>query len=426
LVCGSTTLDKFDFWFFIMTLFRAEAINHRADRLSGDVAIAVPVAWQWISFVIFGGIIAGVIFLSLAEYARVETATGTIVPDAGVSAVMPMRSGVITRLSARDGQDVRAGAVLAAIRAEEDSASGLSTGAQIQVAIAQKDVSLTVQSRAAIEAAQAQVSQLAEQRAGLSAEIAELESQMQLQRALVESARKDLERVKGIAERGFVSGRDLQNREELLLSRQQGLAQLGQTLAARRASMAEAGRSAAQVAAQARVQSASLAATRAEVAQQAANASGSRSYVLRAPVAGRVTALTARVGQPVNPQSPLMSIVPTGSVLRAELAVPTAAIGFVKPGQHVRLAIDAFPYQRYGTVTGTVITVASSAVTRQAQNGNTIAIYPVTVALDRMNVMAFGRNEALLPGMSLSARIITEKQSLLEWLFEPLYAVRQR
>jgi membrane fusion protein len=43
-----------------------------------------------------------------------------------------------------------------------------------------------------------------------------------------------------------------------------------------------------------------------------------------------------------------------------------------------------------------------------------------------MNVAAFGRNEALIPGMTLSARIVTEKQSLLEWLFEPLYAVRQR
>ena len=407
-------------------MFRSEVINHRADRLSGDVTIAVPIAWQWIGFVIFGGIVAGVIFLSLAGYARVETATGTIVPDAGVSAVMPMRSGVISSLSVRDGQDVKEGMVLAEIRAEEDSASDISIGAQVQVAIAQKDASLSLQSIAAIAASQAQVSQLAEQRVGLSAEIAQLEAQINLQRVLVDSARRDLERVRNIAERGFVSGRDLQNREELLLSRQQGLAQLGQTLAARRASLAEAGRRATKVAAQARVQSASLAATRAEVAQQAANASGSRAYVLRAPVAGRVTALTARVGQPVNAQSPLMSIVPAGSVLRAELAVPTAAIGFVKPGQAVRLAVDAFPYQRFGTVTGKVITVANSAVTRQTANGSTIAVYPVAVSLDRVRVKAFGRDEVLVPGMTLNARIVTEKQSLLEWLFEPLYAVRQR
>lgn len=407
-------------------MFRAEAVNHNSDRLSGDVVIAVPLSWQWIGFVLFGGIIAGVIFLSLARYARVETASGTVVPDAGVSVVMPMRSGVISSLYVRDGQEVKAGTELAAIRAEEDSASRLSPGAQIQAAIVQQDASLSLQSKAVIAASQAQMSQLAEQAAGLSGEIAQLEAQIDLQRVLVNSARNDLERVKGIAERGFVSGRDLQNREELLLSRQQGLAQLGQTLAARRASLAETGRSTTQVAAQARVQTANLAATRAGVAQQAANAAGARSYVLRAAVSGRVTALTARVGQTANPQLPLMTIVPAGSVLRAELLVPTAAIGFVKPGQEVRLAIDAFPYQRFGAITGKVVTKATSVVSIQTNGSTTIAAYPVTVSLDQTRVKAFGRNEALLPGMTLNARIITEKQSLLKWLFEPLYAVKKR
>lgn len=65
--------------------------------------------------------------------------------------------------------------------------------------------------------------------------------------------------------------------------------------------------------------------------------------MLRAPIAGRVTALTARVGQPPSPQSQLMAIAPIGAKLRAELAVPSAAISFVKPGQEVRLTIDAFP-----------------------------------------------------------------------------------
>ena len=180
------------------------------------------------------------------------------------------------------------------------------------------------------------------------------------------------------------------------------------------------------MAAQSRVQGASLAATRAQVAGQAANAAGARSYVLRAPVAGRVTALTARIGQPANAQVPLMAIVPAGSVLRAELAIPSSAIGFIKPGQAVRLAIDAFPYQRFGTVNGKVLTVSASAISRTGPNGAVFAVYPVTVALDQFGVEAFGRREPLISGMTLTARIVTEQQSLLEWLFEPLYAVRRR
>ena len=171
---------------------------------------------------------------------------------------------------------------------------------------------------------------------------------------------------------------------------------------------------------------AGLEAIRAQVAQQAASTAASRSYVLRAPVAGRVTALTARLGQGVSPQSQLMAIVPSGARLTAELAVPSAAMGFVKPGQEVRLALDAFPYQRFGTVKGRVRTVPSSTINAPASNGATIAVYPVIVDIEAPKIFAYGRDEPLVAGMNLTARIITERQSLLEWLFEPLFAVRRR
>jgi membrane fusion protein len=106
--------------------------------------------------------------------------------------------------------------------------------------------------------------------------------------------------------------------------------------------------------------------------------------------------------------------------------VPSAAIGFVKPGQEVRLALDAFPYQRFGTVKGRVRTVPSSTINAPASNGATIAVYPVIVDIEAPKIFAYGRDEPLVAGMNLTARIITERQSLLEWLFEPLFAVRRR
>lgn len=407
-------------------MFRTQALKGNRNRLSGDVAIAVPISWQGIGSLICSGAALGLLFVSLATYSRVETVTGSITPDAGISTIVPTRTGVTAALAVKDGQMVSAGAELATIRTEEDGNGAQSPAAMVQAAIAQQDDSLAAQSDASKASAQAQTSQHTAQRSGLLVEIAQLQSQIGVQHALIMSAQKDLDRARVIAERGFISGRDLQVREETLLSRQQGLAQLEQALAAKRAALAENERSAAQISAQARAQAASLAATRAQVAQQAASTAGARSYVLRAPIAGRVTALTARVGQPASPQSQLMAIVPTGAKLRAELAVPSAAIGFVKPGQDVRLAIDAFPYQRFGTVTGTVQTVAASAINAQGPNGTTIAVYPVTVALKQSAIRAYGRSEPLVSGMSLTARIVTEKQSLLQWLFEPLFAVRNR
>lgn len=407
-------------------LFRTEVMQRKKDRLSGDVAIAIPMPWQFIGYLIFGGLLVAIIFLSLASYARVETVAGVVVPDKGVAAIIPTRSGVISEILVDDGDTVAKGETLVDIRAEEDSSSGLSAAALTEQAIAQQDASLIAQMDAASRSAAAQRSQIAVQAAGLRSEIDQLESQIILQQTLVNSAKDDLERARDVADRGFISQRDMRAREDTYLSRQQQMSQLRQSLTSRRATLAELSNSATNIAAQAESQAANIAASRAQVAQQAASNKGARSYALTAPIAGKVTALTMRGGQRVGPQTSIMTIIPEGATLRAELNVPSQAIGFVKAGQKVRLAIDAFPYQRFGTVTGAIKTVATSAVSQQTPNGSVISVYPVIVELEKAEIVAFGRNEALVPGMSLTARIVTENQSLIEWLFEPLFAVQKR
>ena len=178
--------------------------------------------------------------------------------------------------------------------------------------------------------------------------------------------------------------------------------------------------------AQADAQAANLLALRAQLAQQSAAALNSRSYVLRAPFDGKVAAITTRAGQPAMSQQPIVSIVPDGSQLRAELAVPSKAIGFVKIGQEVRIAIDAFPYQRFGTLKGRIVAISESAIILGRGGPEAKAIYPVVVELESQHVAAFGSEYTLVPDMTLTARIVTDNQTLLEWLFEPLFAVRKR
>ncbi|MHA6317620.1 HlyD family secretion protein [Altererythrobacter sp. CAU 1778] len=407
-------------------MFREAAVRNTNSSISGSTRIDVPIQWQLIGYFILLCLIIALVFLTFAKYSRVEIALGAITPDKGISTILPTRAGTVVDFAVREGQRVHAGDLLAQIRTETDSSQNLTSSERIQRAIARQDASLASQMDATNAAASAQQSQLAAQQAGLRSEISQIESQITIQENLIETAQADLSRAQEVAERGFISQRDLQVREETLLARQQGLSQLNQSLSAKRSALTESERSSALIAAQSRAQSADLAAARAQVGQQAASAEGSRSYGIRAPVSGIVTALTSRVGQPANTQTPLMAIVPAGAELQAELAVPSSAIGFVEEGQEVSLAIDAFPYQRFGTIKGEVLTVAESALSQQGANGEVVSVYPVRVKLDSAAVTAFGRSEPLVAGMTLSARIVTEKQSLLEWLFEPLYAVRRR
>jgi membrane fusion protein len=50
----------------------------------------------------------------------------------------------------------------------------------------------------------------------------------------------------------------------------------------------------------------------------------------------------------------------------------------------------------------------------------------VTVAIERAAIDAYGRQEPLMSGMAVTARVVTGEQSLLQWLFEPLLAIQRR
>jgi len=139
----------------------------------------------------------------------------------------------------------------------------------------------------------------------------------------------------------------------------------------------------------------------------------------------------AEVGQSVDGNRPLVSIVPQGARLRADLYAPSRAIGFVKPGDKVLIRYQAYPYQKFGHQQGEVETVAKTALpttelnglpTAQSNNGSE-PLYRVSVKLAAQSVNAYGKPQALQAGMLLDADVLQEQRRLYEWVLEPLYSL---
>ena len=408
------------------SLFRKEVFEHRAEKLHGDVSIATPVAWHAVAYLLFAALVGVTIFLSVGSYARVETVAGAVVLDRGVASVVPTRSGTILDVPVREGTRVARGDTLVKVRSDEDMAGGVTVADRMRDAMHEQDRSLAAQTQMVRGAAAAERSRLAAQAAGLSEELASLDSQIEDQRRLVAVAQREFDSTAAVATGGFVSRRELDARESALLSRRQELARLQQSQSAKRAQLADAQRSVAQAGASAEAQAAGVHSSRAELLQRLAQTEASSGYSLTAPVAGIATAVTARPGQPAQQGQPLMVIMPEHALTRADLYVPTQAAGFLAVGQEVRLAVDAFPYQRFGTVAGRIEEISSVATPRGSGEGGAVPVYLVTVSVPDPAVTAFGRRQPLLPGMTLSARIVTEERSLFHWLFEPLFAVARR
>src|SRR5690606_2366540 len=169
---------------------------------------------------------------------------------------------------------------------------------------------------------------------------------------------------------------------------------------------------------------------KAVLAQRQTEAAIRSNYIVDATVAGRVVAVPVTPGQDAAAGAVIAVITPEGSDLEAELYVPSRAAGFIEPGQEVRLMYQAFPYQKFGTARGVV-----HLVSRTVLGPDEVAIpglqvqepvFRVKVKLESESVNAYGQEIPIQPGMSLTADVIIDRRTLLEWLLDPIYAVGRR
>ena len=138
---------------------------------------------------------------------------------------------------------------------------------------------------------------------------------------------------------------------------------------------------------------------------------------LRAPVTGTVGQLSLHTeGGVVEAAKPIMTVVPSDGKLIAEVQLLNRDAGFVAPGQAVQVKLEAFPFSRYGTVPGHVVSVSPDAVADEKLG----LVYVVRVALDRTRIDRGDRTVALVPGMMATADIVTGRRSYLSYLTSPV------
>jgi len=402
-------------------LFREEAMRFHAQRLHGTVRIITPLRWHLIGALMLLVLIAAGALLVFATYAKVETVQGIVTLDKGTANIVATRVGVVENVAVRDGQKVRFGEKLASVRVEEEQDAGV----RISKSLEEQSAQLAAQQASLSAASQAEVYQARAKIAGGQAVVASLELQIADQKKLIDAAAKSYQVATDLADRGFVSKIDLEERRTLLIHRRQQMEELRQALSVKRSEIAELQWAVSQSESSGQAAAASAHSSRSAVSQQSVLAELARGYSLTAPVDGVVTALAVRAGQAVDARQTLMIVVPERATTQVELFVSSEAIGFVSPGDEVRLSLDAYPYQTFGTLPSRVVSV-SQAPAVYSGSGDKRPQYLVIATMPQPWIEAFGRQRRVLPGMTLSARIVTGKRSLIEWLFEPLVAVRKR
>jgi membrane fusion protein, hemolysin D len=136
-----------------------------------------------------------------------------------------------------------------------------------------------------------------------------------------------------------------------------------------------------------------------------------------APVSGVVTDLTStQPGDKVQANAPLGGIAPSKSrsVVKVEIAENDRA--FLREGLPVKLKFNAFPYQRYGVIDGTLEYV-SPATKPSAQTK--LPVYEARISVERDYYQVAGTRYPLRYGMTAAVEIIVRERRLIDLALDP-------
>lgn len=139
--------------------------------------------------------------------------------------------------------------------------------------------------------------------------------------------------------------------------------------------------------------------------------------IIRAPVDGTIQQLaTHTLGAVLQPAQQLMAIVPNNHVQLAEIKILNKDIGFIHEGLKAEVKIDAFPYTRYGTIDGEVLSISRDST----QDENLGLVFLGQIGLNKKDLLVDGEYIELTPGLSIVAEIKTDKRRIIDYLLSPI------
>lgn len=408
--------------------FRPEAIAAQQRRWLGEIHIAQSLSLWTYAGIASAATICLILFLSFGHYTRRERVTGQLVPTTGLINITATESGRITRVLVREGQQIRKGDPLLEISGEVDSEAFGGTLARVNAQLESqrqrlKD-DLSIQQRSQAQ----QRDSLQDKRRLLQAQLQEIEGQLAIQQRQVDSARDLLKRIAPLRKEGYVSAFQIQQQESTMLAAQtQYKAMSGQRLELHQ-QLASVDQQLSQLPLDASIQRHETERKLSDADSSLAQNEVQRALLLRAPQDGVVSALLPKPGQSLSTGQPVLSILPRGARLEAQLLVPSRAAGFIEAGDRVVLRYQAYPYQKFGQQYGRVTAISRNALAPAevtALTGQQVSEprYRIDVALEKQQIRVYGKSESLRAGMTLDADILLERRRLMEWLFEPLYGL---
>jgi multidrug resistance efflux pump len=332
-----------------------------------------------------------------------------LIPATGADPIQSPRQAIISRVVVEEGQPVKAGEDLFVLRSDE--IGGWDTQFR----------TLTEDLRTKEESLKRNESAYAAQLGIKGAEIEQAKSEIKFRENHTQTSRELVTRMEKLAKQGGESEVDLIKLKLDLAGSEKDLSVAQRTLQQvtldRERMETEHARQRGEEQAEVEKLKVRLAALKKDLENAHQNL-----LTVRSPYEGVVISMDQRTaGSFVQQGQVLCQLAPKGSKPRARMTVNEAGLPRLAVAQRVRYFFEAFPYQRYGTITGKVDWISPSAVST-TEGSHFVALG----SLDSYEISSrAGRALPLRVGMKGDAHVIVGGRTLIEYAFEPIRQLRE-
>ena len=388
------------------TTAQRASIDHESDMLPQDPPpwIIRGMAWLLMGAFIFAFFIA--IVMRMPETVRCPF---VLVPATGADPIQSPRQAVISRVSVTEGQRVKTGDELFALRSDEIR------GWDTQFQTFEADLRNKEDSVAKNDAAHSALLDIK------NAEIEQAKSEVKFRENHARTSRDLANRMEKLAQQGGVSEVELVKAKLDLAESEKDYSVAQRTV--QQVSL-EKQRMETERARQRGEELAEIEKLKMRVAALKSDLENTKQSMLaiRSPYDGVVISMEQRnPGSVVQQGQVLCQLSQLNAKPHARLVLAEAGLPKLAVGQQVRFFLEAFPYQRYGAINGKLEWISPSTVT--STDG---PHFVASASLDRTTISP--RPGQVLPlrvGMKGEAHIVVGHRSLIEYAFEPIRQLRE-
>jgi len=410
-------------------MFRKEVVESQGRKLLGDISLNQPVSIYLIIAIIIISVTSIIIFLLDASYSRKETVKGYLSPNTGLIKQYPNQSGSLDTLFVEEGKLVDKGDILANVVFDRPQIDGRDLSESVISVLEQQKEFLERDFLETKLLLDKEFDSLRQKKRDLKLSLKSMDSKIILleKKHLIQINK--LQRFKKLYSNKYISNLDLQSQEQELLHAKEMLEDSKANRISMQSQINDIKYKIEKLPHEMALKLTEIQKSKSILERQIKEAENNYVFSIIAKDSGIVTAISAKEGERLSVNRPLLSLIPKNAELMAELFLPTRSAGFIEKTDEVRLRFEAFPYQRFGFIKGAVTRIDKSIVV----NGEIDVpitlqepVYRVQVKLKEQSFKAYDKLFPLKTGMLLEADIILENRSLIQWLLDPIYSLRGR